>query len=359
MVAAGQPEKTSVFRGWAQPDPEERLIQAKIFLADEDYYRTLNFQQKLADIEAYVAFLRENDYDGNVQLLKQICDMIGVHKDWIKKATQTPSTSFLFAQYTHKNRLIGLVKNKKRRADIEGVTATKIPEDLIPGPAIHKCIDKGDRPISPDPFLYTKQLAEVRRRQDAEAERVLEKELEAIWRVAVPTNFNGPYTPTVNISYEKIIERRNLLSEILKNLKEGGKLAPRPFIHEIISIITDSEHDGMVKVQAELLDLADQMLTNEDLRQLLILTEPSSSSHVRSTLPDLSNNGSPQSALFTQIVDGLFQSDLWRGQGNVASLKDIHRRINSKLAVDRQSQPLTLTVVESVLKEMNEINGIR
>jgi hypothetical protein len=355
MAVSGKPAKTSIFQGRPLPDPEERLIQAKIFLADEDYHRCLNFKQRLVDIEAYVAFLGENDWDGDVQLLKHIRQMIDVHKHWIKKATQMPPTSLNFAQYTHKNRLLGLVKNDKRRAEIGRVKASRLSQDLIPGPAIHKCIEEGERPASPDPFLYTKQLAETRRRRDSGAERILERGSTVVWQVPVPVNFNGPYTRTFKMSYEEMEERERILLGALKRLQDAEALAPRPFIGEIMSIIDDKEG---ARNLVEAFEQAERVLTNADLQRLLKLTEPSSSSYC-TTLPDLSDDGSSQSALFSQIVEGLFQSDLWPAQNSVATLEDIHKRMNAKLVADGDFQPLTLADVENVLNEMNEINAIR
>jgi hypothetical protein len=357
MSAPRQPAKTSMFRGKPQPDPKERLKQAKIFLADEDFHRCLNFKQKLVDIEAYVAFIRGNEWDGDLQLMKHVQEMIDVHKHWVKNATEVPPISFQFAQYPHRNRLLGLVKNDKRRAEIENVKASKLSQNLIPGPAIHKCLEEGNRPSSPDPFLYTKQLAEIRRRQDAETERILDKESTAVWQVPMPVNFNGPYTPTFKMAYEEIGERERILMETLKRLKIAQKLAPHPFIEEILSIIDDS--DGVVEDHVENLGPTEKVLTNVELQRLLILSESTTTTSVGSTLPDLSDDRTSDSALFTQIIEGLFQSDLWPAQNSVATVRDIHKRMNAKLAVDFDRRPLTLADVENFLSEMNEINVIR
>jgi hypothetical protein len=108
-------KRAHYYKGRPQLDADERLAQIRIFLADEDYYRTLRFTQKLAEIEEYVAFLERNKYKVRTEVLERVKEMIGVHKNWIKRATQAPSSSYIFTQYVHKNRLLGLVKDRKRR----------------------------------------------------------------------------------------------------------------------------------------------------------------------------------------------------------------------------------------------------
>jgi len=346
----------NIYRGQPQPDPDERLAQIRIFLADEDYHRTLQFRQRLAEIEKYIIFLEKNDYEFDKQLLKRIKEMIHVHKKWINRAMQAPSTSYLFTRYTHKNRLLGLVKDIKRRAAIARVKAPKLSQNLFPGPALHKCIEKEERPVSPDPFLYTKQLAEIRRQQDAESERILDQERNSVLQEPVPTNFNGPYTLSYRMTLEEITEQRNILSETLERLNEAAKLAPRPFIHEIISIITDSIQDGVKEDQTGSLEQFDLHLTNVDLQRLLILAEPSWNSDVERAFRDLSEDGSPQSAIFAQLV-ALFNSDLWPDQKSVATLEDVYQRINTEAV--GEGFPMTLSDIETFLVEMHEIGSIR
>ena len=356
MSAPEIQKTTNIYRGRPQPDPDERLAQIRIFLADEDYHRTLQFVQRLAEIEKYIVFLEKNDYEFDKQLLKRIKEMIGVHKKWIKRATQAPSTSYIFTRYTHKNRLLGLVKDSKRRAALARVKAPKLSQNLIPGPALHKCMEKEERPASPDPFLYTKQLAEIRRRQDAEAERILDQEQNAVLQEPIPTNFNGPYTLFYKMTVEDITERRNILSETLKRLNNAAKLAPRPFIHEIISIITHSIQDRLEEDQIGALEQFDLHLTNGDLQRLLILAEPSWNSDAKLALRDLSEDGSPQSAMFAQLV-ALFNSDLWPDQNSVATLGDVCQRIDAE--ANGEGFPMTVSDIETFLVEMHEIGSIR
>lgn len=346
----------NTYRGRPQPDPDERLGQIRIFLADEDYHRTLHFTQRLAEIEKYIAFLEKNDVEFDKQLLKRIKEMIDVHKKWIKRATQAPSISYIFTRYTHNNRLLGLVKDSKRRAAIAQVKAPKLSQNLIRGPALHKCMDKEERPASPDPFLYTKQLAEIRRRQDVEAERILDQEQNAVLQEPVPTNFNGPYTPFYKMTREEITERINILSETLKRLNDAAKLAPRPFIYEIISIITRSIQDGAEEDQAGAFERFDSHLTNGDLQRLLMLAEPSWNSDIKRALRDLSEDGSPQSAMFAQLV-ALFNSHLWPDQNSVATLGDVYQRINAE--AEGEGFPMTVSDIETFLVEMHELGSIR
>jgi hypothetical protein len=95
IIEASQlPKKLRVFRGHEQPDPVVRLQQAKNFLSDEDFHRALNFKEKMHDIEAYVEYLEENKYQDDGKLMKTIKEMIEVHKDWIREATQEFGFSF-------------------------------------------------------------------------------------------------------------------------------------------------------------------------------------------------------------------------------------------------------------------------
>jgi hypothetical protein len=350
MSAPETQMKANLYQGRLQPDPDLRLAQIITFLADEDYHRSLGFAQKLAKIEEYIAFIEKNSYEVDKELLKRIEEMIGVHKNWIKRATRGPSTSYIFTQYVHKNRLLGLIKDFKRRKQIARIKAPKLSQDLIPGPALHKCIEKEDRPASPDPFLYTKQLAEIRRRQDTEAGQIRDKEQSAVLKEPIPTNFNGPYTPFYKLTLPDITERRNILSETLKRLNEAAALAPRPFIYEVISLITHSIQDRRAKALGQV----ELSLTNEDIQRLLILAEPSWNAEVRRAMRDLSEDGSPQSTMFAQLIE-LFNSDLWPDQNSEATLADIFSRFRS----DVEGEPMTVADVETFLVEMNEIGSIK
>ena len=217
-------------------------------------------------------------------------------------------------------------------------------------------MEKEERPASPDPFLYTKQLAEIRRRQDAEAERILDQEQNAVLQEPIPTNFNGPYSLFYKMTVEDITERRNILSETLKRLNNAAKLAPRPFIHEIISIITHSIQDRLEEDQIGALEQFDSHLTNGDLQRLLILAEPSWNSDVKLALRDLSEDGSPQSAMFAQLV-ALFNSDLWPDQNSVATLGDVCQRIDAE--ANGEGFPMTVSDIETFLVEMHEIGSIK
>lgn len=350
-MSAPEIQKTpNLYRGRPQPDPDERLAQIRIFLADEDYHRTLRFTQKLAEIEGYIAFLDKSNFEFDKQLLKRIKEMIGVHKNWIRRATQAPSTSYFFARHIHKNRLLSLVKDRKQRAQISTVKAPKLSQDLTPGPPLHKCMERADKPASPDPFLYTKQLAEIRRRQDAEAKRILNDEQSAVLQGPIPTNFNGPYTPFYKLTTEDITERRSILSETLKRLNEAAALAPRPFIYEILEIITDSIQDG----RDGALEQLELSLTNEDLQRLLTLAEPSWNSDVKRAMRSLSDDGAPESAMFAHLME-LFNSDLWPDRNSEATLAEVFNRFS----LDADGGPMTIADLETFLVEMNEIGSIR
>jgi hypothetical protein len=116
----------NVFRGREQPEPSVRLGQAKIFLADEDYYRYKDFEQKMLEIEDYVKFLEKNRHHGDEGLIREIKNMIYVHKEWIKKATEPTRVTLNPPRVDISNRLLNLVKDPERRAAISNVKAPKI-----------------------------------------------------------------------------------------------------------------------------------------------------------------------------------------------------------------------------------------
>jgi hypothetical protein len=101
MSATEAQKAANIYMGRPQPDPYEHLAQIRIFLADEDYHRTLQFAQRLTVIEKYVAFLKENGNEIDKQLLKRIKITISAHKKWITRATQIAiHTIYLYHVHT-------------------------------------------------------------------------------------------------------------------------------------------------------------------------------------------------------------------------------------------------------------------
>jgi hypothetical protein len=70
------------FKGHAQPPVNERLAQAKVFLADEDINRSLRFTEHLAEIEEYLKNVEEKKLDCDARLLKDVQVMASVQRHW-------------------------------------------------------------------------------------------------------------------------------------------------------------------------------------------------------------------------------------------------------------------------------------
>lgn len=261
-----------MFRGGAQSNPKDRLAQARIFLADEDYYRNLRFTEKLADIAAYIVFLEKYKYKREEKLIKDIKEMIWVHKCWITEATQPPILNLKFAKFDHKNRLIGLIKDPRKRRTIAHIKAPQQPnrlsKSLDPGPATHMTIDdwsarngEQKRPTSPNPFLYSKKVAQFRRAQNsiATAAWVLYtgRASHEVRPVPAPSNLNGPYIPLYDESREDLSQRLDLLLGVVQNLRDVDTPGSNPLLQSVITIIDSVGAKGNINARSATLATAD------------------------------------------------------------------------------------------------------
>jgi hypothetical protein len=241
----------NVFRGREQPEPSVRLGQAKIFLADEDYYRYKDFEQKMLEIEDYVKFLDKNRHHGDEGLIREIKNMIYVHKEWIKKATEPTRVTLNPPRVDISNRLLNLVKDPERRAAISNVKAPKISRELARNaPAIHGTLDQ----VDPDPFMYTKQLAQIRREQQERWARVRKG-------TGTPPNYNGPYIPTMHVDdggnqvsstptpeakvyLEETMDSQlsELLADLFEPLPPGESLSIKDAARELQKAVIEEHH---------------------------------------------------------------------------------------------------------------------
>lgn len=83
-------DKSRTFKGHAQPSVEERLLQCRNFLADEDVNRCLNFTSKLAQIEEYLQYIEAEGLPHNKYLFADVKAMAETQKDWMKRMDQPP-----------------------------------------------------------------------------------------------------------------------------------------------------------------------------------------------------------------------------------------------------------------------------
>ncbi|PVH83982.1 hypothetical protein DL98DRAFT_569341 [Cadophora sp. DSE1049] len=77
------------WKGHPQPPPDERLLAARYFLADEDPDRCLEFASRISEIEDYVAYLESEVKTGSIQcdaeFLKDVKVKLAVHRDWERR----------------------------------------------------------------------------------------------------------------------------------------------------------------------------------------------------------------------------------------------------------------------------------
>ncbi|KAL2060649.1 hypothetical protein VTL71DRAFT_9290 [Oculimacula yallundae] len=74
---------SSIWKGHPQPPADERLQSARIFLADEDPDRCIDFASRIAEIEEYVAFLETDcPLEWDQKLLQDVKVKLAVHRDW-------------------------------------------------------------------------------------------------------------------------------------------------------------------------------------------------------------------------------------------------------------------------------------
>ncbi|TAQ90789.1 hypothetical protein B7494_g844 [Chlorociboria aeruginascens] len=83
-------DSTRSYKGHPQPPVDERLEQAKNFLADEDIDRCLNFTSRLDEIEEYVSFIKDEKLECDPDSLKDVEIMIKVHRDWLYRTQERP-----------------------------------------------------------------------------------------------------------------------------------------------------------------------------------------------------------------------------------------------------------------------------
>jgi hypothetical protein len=83
-------DKQRSYKGHPQPEVNERLVQAKNFLADEDINRCLGFTSKLLEIKEYVKYVETETIDWDADLLNNVKVMARVHRDWIKSQNDPP-----------------------------------------------------------------------------------------------------------------------------------------------------------------------------------------------------------------------------------------------------------------------------
>jgi hypothetical protein len=294
--AASVPQSGTLYKGLEQPMPEIRLKQIKIFLSDEDYFRCLNFDGRLMEIEDYINDLENNIYDYNLQQVREIKQMIVVHKDWIRKNQEVPSISLdwtknpepfqikLATLSKNPEKLTSKLKNLVGAWKRTGETmktgrygeASRIPC----GQPLCLSLAKERREKEVEPFEYTKKFANFRAtKENAYRERLAALKsrycFDPTW-VSPPSNYKDPCTSISKTHVaHKVKARLDDLVEIFARLVQAELDSPRPLLRKVVL-----EIDAAVKEQAPSylgaqLDSDKVPFSNEDQKYLSILTEKS------------------------------------------------------------------------------------
>ncbi|RDL31180.1 uncharacterized protein BP5553_09969 [Venustampulla echinocandica] len=85
--------KSRAFKDHPQPPVNERLDQARNFLADEDPNRYLGFRERLGEVEEYIKYILDEKLDHDASLLRDVKVMAQVHRDWDRRTQKGPEDS--------------------------------------------------------------------------------------------------------------------------------------------------------------------------------------------------------------------------------------------------------------------------
>lgn len=273
----------STYRGRPQPPINERLEQIYNFLADEDYYRCLNFTDKLSDIKSYLRDLEIGEQENepcDVDLLERIYEQIDIHDQWTRDATGITPFEFNSPLLEHRNRLrqIGWKpRDGLIRFELEDLEAYPM-NTILPEAKLHVTLqeDLGSLPPSePDPFEYTKKIAKYRNMQDMSAQGARERygrnDVDALAFNPLPRNFKGPWAPpSAAVLLRQWEETREELVDLSKRLIYAHQRAPRIHLTQIISVMKQIFMSSLPTVLMKANDF-----TSVDKARLLILTQPS------------------------------------------------------------------------------------
>ncbi|QSZ30852.1 hypothetical protein DSL72_000410 [Monilinia vaccinii-corymbosi] len=83
------PNPATTFKGHEQPPVNERLEQIKVFLADEDANRCLDFKDKLKEIQEYLAHIELHNIPRDWRLFKDAKVMTDTQADWHDRMDKT------------------------------------------------------------------------------------------------------------------------------------------------------------------------------------------------------------------------------------------------------------------------------
>lgn len=255
----------TTFKGTKQPF--ERLEHIRNFLADEDFFRSMGFTSHIAEIEEYIAHLRESQPKMGkdiAQKLSSLDDMIRVHKDQIAKeiAITSPGVESSEYSYTSKGR-IERPSRSTATSNLEYQEKTaKILKDTpldFSRPAKKAMYEtRLTAPIGTqdriqkegDPYKYTKAVCDTKAKQDG-AIRKFKTQGIAIHHgdssYFSPPEVDGPYLKVPKVIAEVgQVKRQRELIDIANSLITIEPFARRMLLRNVILQIdvglTDSNY---------------------------------------------------------------------------------------------------------------------
>lgn len=290
-----QPEHT-IFRGTKQPPPQIRLPQIKIFLADEDYFNSTNFKERLQQVEDYIEDLEQNVYDYDLQPVNEIKQMIDVHHDWIKNDQKIPQLSidFIDDREPWKLKLAALSKDPetlqgkiheladcwKHSIGVLNTGKYNHNGELPPGEPLCLALEPGERPEEPDPFEYSKRMRQYILAMDLlysqARNRLMYDRRNDTSFVPPPRQWNAPYFP---LSKSEVaqgkVERYKMLKKIFEELVNSHRVAPRTLLRDVLLEVNAAINDKKVVDLIIESDTDYSFLTDEDVETLVVLSQPS------------------------------------------------------------------------------------
>jgi hypothetical protein len=125
------------FKGHPQPPPDERLQEAKTYLADEDVNRNLSFKGRLTQIEEYLKDLEENQTPRDEKLFRDVKTMATVQREWMDHYMDAPPCDKDPCKPTYtsniSHRLVSKESGQKLREEKESMgLANQMREDHAP-----------------------------------------------------------------------------------------------------------------------------------------------------------------------------------------------------------------------------------
>lgn len=181
-----------------------------------------------------------------------------------------------------------LATNKEQHRPLDKFRKVEMPREYqppLPEVPMWLPIEPHNRPLEQDPFRITKLMLRYRKWKDDDYQVARTRAIEMMpGRLLPPINHNGPFMfPTEHDLYSVARERQKVLIAIQLSLIQAGKLAPRPLVHRLTTLI----NEGLVlppNMKSHPLaskDGTEMPLERQDLDILRELTAPSWSEEER------------------------------------------------------------------------------